>query len=156
MGELSNAPLDINSTSGGAVRVTIASNIGRGNGGTSLPCRETWIAAAIDNTTAIRVNIGSAASAIKGVEIPQGIATLSVIGGAIAISAVSATTIMSAANQAVGSDYAVSVAEFTYTPPDYTVAANTPTPLRIPVDDVNELYFYGATNGDVVDIMYRT
>jgi hypothetical protein len=29
------------------------------------------------------------------------------------------------------------------------------SPFRIPIDDVSKLYFYSATNGDIIDILYR-
>jgi hypothetical protein len=90
---------------GGSVRVTIASNVGQGNGGTSLPCKEVWL---LTDGTDVRVNIGSACTAITGLPVPPFIAS--------------------------------------------TVYADA---LRIPIDDVSKLYFYGGTNAKVVDILYR-
>ncbi|MCJ7828721.1 MAG: hypothetical protein MUP81_03150 [Dehalococcoidia bacterium] len=29
------------------------------------------------------------------------------------------------------------------------------TQIQVPIDDISKLYFYSATNGDVVDIMWR-
>ena len=88
---------------GGAVRVTIASTVGQGNGGTSLPCSGCIIQCPTGNTGPVRLNIGAAASAILGIDLPE---------------------------EAVNS------------------------PIFIPVSDVSVLYFYSATNGDFVDILY--
>lgn len=96
-----NFDLSRNSAIGGAVRVTIAATVGQGNGGTSIPCAEMWVTCPSSNTGPVRMNIGAAASAILGVEIPESVQ------------------------------------------------------MNVPIDDVNKLYFYSATNGDVVDIMYR-
>jgi len=30
------------------------------------------------------------------------------------------------------------------------------SPFEVPIDDVAKLYFYSATNGDIIDILYRT
>ena len=54
---------------GGSVLVTCASNVGQGNGGTSLPCAGCYVQAAIANTEVVKMNIGAAASAILGIEI---------------------------------------------------------------------------------------
>jgi len=89
---------------GGAVTVAIASNVGQGNGGTSLPCRGCFVSPRSNNTAVIRMNIGAAASATAGIE-------------------------LSDADTGGG-------------------------PLFVPISDVAELYFYGATNGDDVDIVY--
>jgi len=86
---------------GGAVRVTIASTVGQGNGGTSLACAGCWVSMPAANTGPVRMNIGAAASATVGIEVPESI-----------------------------------------------------SPMWIPVDDVSLLYFYSATNGDVIDILY--
>ena len=91
--------------SGGAVRVAIASNVGQGNGGTSLPCKGCYVCAEAGNTSVIVMNIGIAASGSLGIEIPK-----SSGGGGI----------------------------------------------FIPIDDVSNLYFYGATDGDDIDILYFT
>lgn len=56
---------------GGSVRVTMASNVGQGNGGTSLPCAGCWISCPSGNTAPTKFNIGAAASATLGVEIPE-------------------------------------------------------------------------------------
>ena len=58
-------------SSGGSVRVTMAANVGQGNGGTSLPCIGCWISAPSGNTAPTKVNIDAVASAILGVEIPE-------------------------------------------------------------------------------------
>ena len=58
-----------NSYTGGAVRVTCASNVGQGNDGTSLPCRMCWVSAPTANTAPTKVNIDIAASATLGVTI---------------------------------------------------------------------------------------
>ena len=89
---------------GGAVTVAIASNIGRGNGGTSLPCRGCFVSPRGNNTGVIRLNIGAAASATAGIEISD-----ADTGGG---------------------------------------------PLFVPISDVAQLYFYGGTDGDDVDILY--
>lgn len=56
---------------GGAVRVTIASNVGQGNGGTSLPCAGCFLTCPTGNTGPVRVNIGAAASATVGIDLPE-------------------------------------------------------------------------------------
>jgi len=99
-----NARTNVVSDTGGSVRVTISSNVGQGNGGTSLPCRGCWVCPASANTGVIKMNIAAAASASLGIE-------------------------LSDANTGSG-------------------------PLYIPIDDVSKLYFYGATDGDDIDITY--
>jgi hypothetical protein len=89
---------------GGSVRVTIASNVGQGNGGTSLPCAGCWVSPASGNTGVIKMNIDAAASATLGIE-------------------------LSDADTGHG-------------------------PMFIPIDDVSKLYFYGASDDDVIDITY--
>ena len=91
---------------GGSVTVAISSNVGQGNGGTSLACRGCWVSPRSGNTGVIKMNIGAAASASLGIE-------------------------LSDANTGGG-------------------------PLWVPVSDVAQLYFYGATNGDDIDITYLT
>ncbi len=66
----SNQNLTIVNSQGGAVRVTLSSNVGQGNGGTSLPCKMCWISSTAANTEPTKVNIGAAASASLGVDIP--------------------------------------------------------------------------------------
>lgn len=56
---------------GGAVRVTCAANVGRGNGGTSLPCAGCWVQAAVGNTEVVRMNIDLAASASLGMDLAR-------------------------------------------------------------------------------------
>lgn len=117
---LHNADLTINSRSGGCVQVIISNNVGQGNAGTSLSCRECFVAAGaytVAQTSMVRMNIGSAASAAIGIVVPQGAKT------------------------------AFSIA--------LTTGINAPTPMRVPVDDVSDLYFYGLNDGDRVDILYR-
>lgn len=58
-------------STGGAVTVAIASNVGRGNGGTSLPCKGCLVVAQAGNTAVVKMNIGIAASASLGIEVPQ-------------------------------------------------------------------------------------
>jgi hypothetical protein len=99
----SNSPTNVNSLTGGAIRVTIAATVGQGNGGTSQPCRECWISLPDANTGPVRMNIGVAASATVGIEVPE-----------------------------------------------------ASSPFRVPIDDVSKLYFYSATNGDIIDILWRT
>jgi len=103
MTDYANTPYTKISSRGGSVRVTISSNVGQGNGGTSLPCKGCFVSPASGNTGVIRMNIGAAASATVGIELAD---------------------------------------------------ADTGGPLYIPIDDVSKLYFYGATNGDDVDILY--
>ena len=62
-----NANLATNFQNGGSVWVTLASNVGQGNGGTSLPCAGCWISCESGSTAPCKVNIGAAASAILGV-----------------------------------------------------------------------------------------
>lgn len=53
---------------GGSVKVTIVSNAGQGNGGTSLPCAGCWISPRAANSGIVKFNIGVAAGADLGVE----------------------------------------------------------------------------------------
>lgn len=104
MGKYNCADGSLIRRTGGSVRVTIASNVGQGNGGTSLPCIGCWVSPASANTGVIKMNIGVAASATLGIELGD-----ADTGGG---------------------------------------------PMFVPIDDVSSLYFYGGTNGDVVDITY--
>ena len=88
---------------GGSVKVTIASNVGQGNGGTSLPCRGCWVCPEAANTGHIHMNICADATANLGIELSD-----SDQGG----------------------------------------------PLWVPISDVSSLYFYGASDNDVVHITY--
>jgi hypothetical protein len=54
---------------GGAVRVTLASNVGQGNGGTSIPCAGCFVQALAGNTALVRMNIGTDASATVGIDL---------------------------------------------------------------------------------------
>ena len=65
--ETTNHSIAVNSFTGGSVRVTLSSNVGQGNGGTSLPCRMCWVSASIAATAPTKVNIGAAASQTLGV-----------------------------------------------------------------------------------------
>lgn len=56
---------------GGSVRVTCASDVGQGNGGTSLPCAGCWVQPAIGNTEVVKMNIDAAASATLGVDLAR-------------------------------------------------------------------------------------
>lgn len=58
-------------SSGGSVRVTCSSNVGQGNGGTSLPCKGCFVQPAIANTEVVKMNIGAAASATLGVDLQR-------------------------------------------------------------------------------------
>ncbi len=91
-------------TGGGSVKVTIASNVGQGNGGTSLACRGCYVCPEAANTGHIHMNIGAAASANLGIELSE--------------------------------------------------ATEGSGPLWVPIDDVASLYFYGASDDDVVHITY--
>ena len=57
--------------SGGAVRVSLVTNVGQGNGGTSLATRGCYISAADANSAVVVVNIGTSASVSLGMEIPE-------------------------------------------------------------------------------------
>lgn len=61
---------------GGSVRVTLAANVGQGNGGTSLPCAGCWVSVPSGNTAPTKFNIGAAASAVLGAEIAEGVMPL--------------------------------------------------------------------------------
>jgi len=54
---------------GGAVKVALVSNVGQGNGGTSLACGGCFVQAAVANTAVVKMNIGAAASAVLGIEL---------------------------------------------------------------------------------------
>ena len=56
-------------TDGGAVRVSLSSGTGQGNGGTALPCRGCWVQGVDANTDVVRVNIGAAASDTAGIDL---------------------------------------------------------------------------------------
>ena len=122
MGVLSNADLNVNSTSGGAVQVTVSTSTQATT--SSHPVREVWITAGVYtvmHTGILKVNIGAAATSVLGLPVPTG-GVAAVLSAAAAIS-----------------------------------AGSLPVPLRLPVDDLNELYFYSDTvaNVDRVDILYR-
>ena len=58
---------------GGSVRVTTSSNVGQGNGGTSIPCRGCFVSCPSTNSnTVCKMNIAAAASATLGIDIPKG------------------------------------------------------------------------------------
>jgi len=105
MSKYANTSLNKVPSQGGSVRVTIASNAGQGNDGTSLPCKKVWLNS---DGTDVRVNIGSACTATTGLQVPQ-------------------------------VDQANDVWDV----------------LILEIDDISSLYFYGATNGKIVDILYR-
>lgn len=69
MGRYANTDASLIHSGGGAVRVTLAAGVGQGNGGTSLECAGCWVQADSANTSVVRVNIGSVASANLGVEL---------------------------------------------------------------------------------------
>jgi len=58
-------------TDGGSVRVTIAANVGQGNGGTSLVCKGCFVSPDATNTGSIRMNIHAAASSVLGIVLPN-------------------------------------------------------------------------------------
>ena len=60
------------SGNGGSERVTIAANIGSG---ADVPCRKVFITQAAGNSGQARLNIGTAASATLGINIPKGATT---------------------------------------------------------------------------------
>lgn len=109
-------------SSGGSVAVTIASSVGQGNSGTSIPCKVCLVKAGFQsdgskNDGFIRMNLCAAASSILGIIIP-------------------------CTNAASVGDAIISI------------MVDSP-PLRIEIDDVNKLYFWGSDDGDVADILYR-
>jgi len=61
-----NSSLDRVPNSGGSVRMTIVGTTAQGNGGTSLPCKRVWL---IADKKEVRVNIGSACTAITGMQL---------------------------------------------------------------------------------------
>lgn len=69
MTKFANARTGRAASSGGAVRVTLSSGTGQGNGGTSLPCKGCWVAPASANDYPVRLNIDTAASATLGIEL---------------------------------------------------------------------------------------
>ena len=122
MGDYTNTNSTLVPSAGGSVAVTIASNVGQGNGGTSIPCKVCLVKGGFKGTGAknagfIRMNIGAAATSILGIVIPC--STAASIGDAIV-----------------------------------SIMVDSP-PLRIEIDDVNKLYFWGSDNDDVTDILYR-
>jgi len=62
-----NTKLDVVPSSGGSVRMTIASTVAQGNDGTSLPCKKVWLIA--DNKE-VRVTIGTDCTATTGMQLP--------------------------------------------------------------------------------------
>ncbi len=73
MSDYANTAVGLVSATGGAVRVTIASNVGQGNGGTSLPCKEVLVAQGATSlaiSVPVRMNIGVAATSILGINLP--------------------------------------------------------------------------------------
>lgn len=56
---------------GGAVRVSLSSGVGQGNGGTSLACAGCYVQAVAANTAVVRMNIGTDASATAGVDLAR-------------------------------------------------------------------------------------
>lgn len=59
----------------GIVNVTIASNVGQGNGGTSLPCKRVYLQGALTNASYVMMNIGTAATSVVGIALPSGAGT---------------------------------------------------------------------------------
>ena len=67
----SNTRGDTIAAGGGSVRVTCATNVGQGNGGTALPCKGCWVQPAIANTEVVKMNIEAAATAILGIDLQR-------------------------------------------------------------------------------------
>ena len=70
MSDYANSTMKIRK-GGGSVRVTLATNVGQGNGGTSLPCAGCWVQPVLANTEVVKMNIGAAASATLGVDLQR-------------------------------------------------------------------------------------
>ncbi len=64
---------NLTSGNGGSERITIAANIGQG---ADVPCRKVLITQPYGNTGVARVNVGTAASATLGIDIPHGGSTV--------------------------------------------------------------------------------
>ena len=62
-----NTNAELVSSTGGSVRMTIATNAAQGNGGTSLPCRRVYLLA---NNNDVRVTIGVACTSTTGIPVP--------------------------------------------------------------------------------------
>ena len=58
---------------GGSVTVAIALTIGRGNAGEALPCKGCLVMARTGNANPIHMNIGAAAAADLGIELPESV-----------------------------------------------------------------------------------
>ena len=71
MGKYYRARTNILSQSGGAVRVTLSSGTGQGNGGTALDCKGCYVSCVTANTEVVKMNIGIAASATVGVDLAR-------------------------------------------------------------------------------------
>ena len=69
MSKTDNARLGHACRTGGAVRVTLSSGTGQGNGGTSLATKGCYVQAVDANTDVVRMNIGAAASDALGVDL---------------------------------------------------------------------------------------
>lgn len=67
MNKYTNSSLDRVPEKGGSVRMTIADTVAQGNAGVSLPCKRVWLMA---DKKEVRVNIGSACTAITGMQLP--------------------------------------------------------------------------------------
>lgn len=64
---------------GGHVRVTLVAGVGQGNAGTSLPCIGCFVQPLLGDTAVVRVNIGAAASATVGIDLPFTSATVQTV-----------------------------------------------------------------------------
>jgi len=116
--DYTNTSVDLVPKDGGAVAVTIASSVGQGNGGTSIPCKKVYVQGAISNASYTMMNINAAATSVLGIGLPNG-------GG-------------------MGTSITVFVS-----------TQITPPPMSLEIDDVNKLYFWNKTDGDIVNILYR-
>lgn len=63
--------LDAVPAQGGSFRVTIADNVGRGNDGTSLPCKKCWVIGDSANSGDMRMKIGGVCSSTEGIPVPE-------------------------------------------------------------------------------------
>ena len=79
MSDLNGAPFTRVRNGGGSVRVTLVAGVGQGNDGDSLPTIGCYVQPLLGNTAVVRVNIGAAASATAGIDLPFTSATVQTV-----------------------------------------------------------------------------